>query len=61
MLNHIPTLTIVFYNENDQYTYQYDDAQGNTQENGMFLTIGDALKDAAMLLKTFTFIGIEEK
>lgn len=61
MVKHIPTLSLVYYKENDQYTYQYDDLNGNTQENGMFLSIGDALKDAAMLLKTFTFIGIEEK
>jgi hypothetical protein len=61
MVKHIPTLTLVYYKENDQYTYQYDDKNGNTQENGMFLTIGDALKDAAMLLKTFTYIGVEEK
>lgn len=60
-MTHIPTLTIVFYAENDQYSYQYDDADGLTQENGMFLTIGDALKEAALTLKTFTFIGIENK
>jgi hypothetical protein len=60
-MTHIPTLTIIFYSENDQYSYQYDDADGLTQENGMFLTIGDALKEAALTLKTFTFIGIENK
>jgi len=60
-MRHIPTLTIVFYSENDQYSYQYDDVNGLTQENGMFLSVGDALKDAALALKTFTFIGIENK
>lgn len=60
-MRHIPTLTIVFYSENEQYSYQYDDADGLTQENGMFLSVGDALKDAALALKTFTFIGIENK
>jgi len=60
-MTHIPTLTIIFYSENDQYSYQYDDVNGLTQENGMFLTIGDALKEAALTLKTFTFIGIENK
>lgn len=58
-MNHIPTLTLVFYPENEQYSYRYDDVNGLTQENGMFLTIGDALKEAALSLKTFTFIGIE--
>ena len=61
MVKHIPTLSVIYYKENDQFTYQYDDLNGNTQENGMFISVGDALKDAAMLLKTFTFIGIEEK
>jgi hypothetical protein len=59
-MNHIPTLTIVFYPENEQYSYRYDDVNGLMQENGMFLTIGDALKEAALSLKTFTFIGIED-
>jgi hypothetical protein len=58
-MNHIPTLTLVYYPENEQYTYRYDDVNGLTQENGMFLTIGDALKEAALSLKTFTFIGID--
>lgn len=58
-MKHIPTLTLVFYPENEQYTYRYDDENGLMQENGMFLTIGDALKEAALSLKTFTFIGIE--
>jgi len=60
-MNHIPTLTLIFYPENEQYTYRYDDANGLMQENGMFLTIGDALKEAALSLKTFTFIGIENE
>ena len=60
-MTHIPTLTIIFYSENDQYSYPYDDADGLTPENGMFLTIGDAVKEAALTLKTFTFIGIENK
>jgi hypothetical protein len=58
-MNHIPTLTLVYYSENEQYSYRYDDVNGLMQENGMFLTIGDALKEAALSLKTFTFIGIE--
>jgi hypothetical protein len=58
-MNHIPTLTLVYYPENEQYTYRYDDVNGLMQENGMFLTIGDALKEAALSLKTFTFIGID--
>lgn len=58
-MKHIATLTLVFYTENEQYTYRYDDENGLMQENGMFLTIGDALKEAALSLKTFTFIGIE--
>jgi hypothetical protein len=60
-MNHIPTLTVIFYPENEQYTYRYDDVNGLMQENGMFLTIGDALKEAALSLKTFTFIGIENE
>jgi hypothetical protein len=60
-MNHIPTLTLVYYPENEQYTYRYDDVNGLMQENGMFLTIGDALKEAALSLKTFTFIGIENE
>jgi hypothetical protein len=59
-MKHIPTLTLVYYPENEQYTYRYDDVNGLMQENGMFLTIGDALKEAALSLKTFTFIGIED-
>ena len=59
-MNHIPTLTIMFYKDNDSYSYQYDDMNGNTQENGMFLTLNDAIGDAVMVLKKFTFIGIEE-
>jgi len=59
-MNHIPTLTIMFYKDSDSYSYQYDDKNGNTQENGMFLTLNDAIGDAVMVLKTFTFIGIEE-
>lgn len=58
-MKHIATLTLVFYTENEQYTYRYDDEDGLMQENGMFLTIGDALREAALSLKTFTFIGIE--
>lgn len=60
-MNHIPTLTLVYYPENEQYTYRYDDVNGLMQENGMFLTIGDALKEAALSLKTFTFIGIDNE
>jgi hypothetical protein len=60
-MNHVPTMSVIYYKENDQYTYQYDDKNGNTQENGMFLNMGDALKDACLVLKTFTFIGVEEK
>jgi hypothetical protein len=60
-MNHIPTLTLIYYPENEQYTYRYDDVNGLMQENGMFLTIGDALKEAALSLKTFTFIGIENE
>lgn len=60
-MKHIPTLTLNLYSENDQYTYEYDDIQGNTQEEGMFADVGEALKHAALTLKTFTFIGIETK
>ena len=60
-MNHIPTLTINLYPENNLYTYEYDDEQGNTQEEGMFSSLGEALSAAAKSLKSFTFIGVENK
>lgn len=60
-MNHIPTLTLNLYSENNQYTYEYDDIHGNIQEEGMFADAGEALKHAAKTVKTFTFIGIETK
>lgn len=60
-MKHIPTLTIFFYSEDGQYSYQYDDIDALIQEEGMFLTLGEALNNAALKLKTFTFIGIENK
>jgi hypothetical protein len=60
-MKHIPTLTLNLYSENNHYTYEYDDIHGNTQEEGMFVDVGEALKHAAKNLKTFTFIGIETK
>jgi hypothetical protein len=61
MNTHIPTLTLNLYSESNLYTYEYDDIHGNTQEEGMFASIGEALSAAAKTLKTFTFIGIENK
>lgn len=60
-MNHIATLTIIYYKEVESYSYRYDDKNGNTNENGMFPTLSEALGDAAINLKTFTYIGIEEE
>ena len=58
-MKHIPTLTLIHYKEG--YSYRYDDAQGNTQEEGTFLTLKDCIGSAALHLRTFTLIeGIEE-
>jgi hypothetical protein len=59
MQKHIPTLTLVHYNEG--YSYRYDDQWGNTQEEGTFPTLKDAIGSAALHLKTFTLLeDIEE-
>jgi len=61
-MKHIPTLTLVYYKAEDVYAYQYDDAQGNTQEQGVFPSLDKAVGDAVRHLKTFTLLeGLEEK
>jgi hypothetical protein len=60
-MTHIPTLTLVYYKQEDCYGYRYDDEQGNTQEQGVFPTLDQAAGDAVRNLRTFTLIaGIEE-
>ena len=60
-MKHIPTLTLVYYKQEDSYGYRYDDEQGNTQEQGLFPNLDKAVGDAVRHLKTFTLIdGIEE-
>ena len=61
MHKHIPTLTIVYYKDEDVYGYRYDDIAGNTQEEGIFPSLDKAAGDAVRKLKTFTLIeGVEE-
>jgi hypothetical protein len=60
-MKHIPTLTLVYYKQEDCYGYRYDDESGNTQEQGVFPNLDKAVGDAVRHLKTFTLIeGIEE-
>lgn len=59
-MKHIPTLEVIYYKDSESYTYRYDDEKGITQENGMFTSVANALGDAALNVKSFTFIGIEE-
>lgn len=60
-MNHIPTLTLVYYKQEDCYGYRYDDVNGNTQENGVFPTLDQAAGDAFRNLRAFTKTdGIEE-
>jgi hypothetical protein len=59
-MKHIPTLTLVHYKEG--YAYRYDDADGNTQEEGTYPTLKDCIGSAALHLRTFTLLeGIEEQ
>jgi hypothetical protein len=58
---HIPTLSVIYYKETDSYSYSYDDASGNTQEEGMFPSLSTTLCEAAKALPKFYYIGIEEK
>lgn len=58
-MKHIPTLTLVHYKDQG-YAYRYDDANGNTQEQGMFASIDAAAGDAVRHLRAFTLLeGIE--
>jgi hypothetical protein len=59
-MKHIPTLTIVYYKDSDSYSYRYDDKDGNTQEEGIFPSLANALGDAAKHLNSFYYIGLEE-
>ena len=60
-MKHIPTLTLVYYKNEDVYAYRYDDELGNTQEEGVYTSLKDAVGSAAMHLKTFTLLeDIEE-
>lgn len=60
-MKHTPTLTFVYYKDEDSYSYRYDDALGNTQEEGMFPNLDKAAGAAVRHLKNFTLIeGIEE-
>jgi len=52
-MKHIPTLTIVYYEDIDGYGYTYDDADGNTQEQGVFPSYDNALGSAGRHLRTF--------
>jgi hypothetical protein len=58
---HIPTLSVFYYKDTDSYSYQYDDASGITQEEGMYPSLSTALGEAAKALPKFYYIGIEEK
>lgn len=61
MVKHIPTLTLVYYKDNNGYAYRYDDINGNTLEEGVFACLDSAVGHAARHLKTFTLLeGIEE-
>jgi hypothetical protein len=55
MHKHIPTLTLVHYKDQG-YAYRYDDQWGNTQEEGTFPNLKDAIGSAALHLKTFTLL-----
>lgn len=60
-MKHIPTLQIIFYKEENDYAYRYDDQYGNTQEEGMYPNLKDCIFAAMMHLKTFTLLeDIEE-
>lgn len=56
IMKHIPTLTVVFYQEHGQYGYEYDDVQGLTQTEYGYITLGEALGAAYKHLKTFTVL-----
>jgi hypothetical protein len=58
---HIPTLSIVYYKQEEGYTYRWDDTRGLIQEAGLFTNLDSAMGDAAKRLKAFTLLeGIEE-
>jgi len=52
-MKHIPTLTIIFFQEHSLYGYEYDDAGGLTQTEYGFLSLDSALGSAFKHLKTF--------
>lgn len=53
MNKHIPTLTILFFEEHNLYGYEYDDAGGLTQTEYGYLSLDAALGNAFKHLKTF--------
>jgi hypothetical protein len=53
MNKHIPTLTILFFEEHNLYGYEYDDAGGLTQTEYGYLSLDAALGTAFKHLKTF--------
>lgn len=61
-MKHIPTLTLVYYPEHSLYGYEYDDADGLTQADFGYPSIGEALNSAYLKLKTFLVLeDIETK
>jgi hypothetical protein len=53
MNKHIPTLTILFFEEHSLYGYEYDDVGGLTQTEYGYLSLDAALGNAFKHLKTF--------
>lgn len=61
MQKHIPTVTVLFFEEHNLYGYEYDDAAGLTQTEYGFLSLDATLGDAFKRLKTFTVLEEIEK
>jgi hypothetical protein len=55
-MNHIATLTLILFKDQNLYAYEYDDKNGNMQTEYGFTSIGDALNGAFKRLKTFTIL-----
>jgi hypothetical protein len=52
-MNHISTLTLILFKDQNLYAYEYDDKNGNMQIEYGFTSVGDALNGAFKRLKTF--------
>ena len=55
-MNHIPTLSLILFKEQELYAYEYDDQNGNIQIEYGYTSVGDALNGAFKRLKTFTLL-----